>query len=149
MDGQVGATSIGQCDSFICEHKLKFRFVSAFIIGDEGNLSVVCPFTRRRSHVVHAISSSGTEIASHEIAHGSDDDALLIAKIDEIATVEQFEASFDGLGCSLTLQTLGTVGNRRLRNEAVDMQNRLARDGSRRRAHRAAAALGAGVIALG
>jgi hypothetical protein len=126
-DGQVGVTSIDQCDSFICEHKLKFRFVSAFIIGDEGNLSVVCPFTRRCSHVVHAISSSGTEISSHEVARVSDDDLLLVAKIDEIATLEQFDASFDGLRRSLTARTLGTVGDRRLRNEVVDMQNRLAR----------------------
>jgi hypothetical protein len=126
-DGQVGVTSIDQCDSFIAERNLQFRYVSAFIIGEEGNLSVVCPFTRSCSHAVWAIRPSGTEISRIEVARVSDADLALVDRLSEIKTVPEFDASFEGLSRSLTARTLGTVGDRRLRNEVIDLQNRIAR----------------------
>jgi hypothetical protein len=126
-DGQVGVTSIDQCDNFVKDEGLSFRFVTGFIIGGEGNLSVLCPFTRDCSHIVHSIGMSGSSIVRHEVARVNDEDVLLLSKIEEIQTVERFESSFESLRRSLTARTLGTVGDRRLRNEVIDLQNRLAR----------------------
>jgi hypothetical protein len=91
-DGQVGVTSIDQCDGFIAERKLRFRFVSAFIIGDEGNLSVVCPFARSCSHAVWTVRPSETEVCRVEVARVSDADLGLVERLGEISTVAEFDA---------------------------------------------------------
>jgi hypothetical protein len=127
-DGQVGVTSIDQCDSFVNDHDLRFDFVTGFMIGEEGNLSVLCPFTRGCSHIVHAISLNGSTISRNEIAWVNDDDLALLSKIGEMTKVEEFERSFESLRRSLIARTLGTIGDRRLRNEMIDLQNRLARN---------------------
>jgi hypothetical protein len=57
----------------------------------------------------------------------SDADLALVDRLSEIKTVPEFEAAFEGLSRSLTARTLGTIGDRRLRNEVIDLQNRLAR----------------------
>jgi hypothetical protein len=123
-DGEVGVKSIDQCDAFLKTHSLSFTSVAGFIIGSEGNLSVLCPFTRTCPHTICTITGAGTPV---EIVRVSVADQAILAQIGEIRTMKAFTTSYDSLKRALTARTLGTVGDRVLRDQVIDMQNRIVR----------------------
>jgi hypothetical protein len=45
-DGDVYPKDIDKCDELVTENNIQFSYVSVYIIGDDGNESVGCPFCR-------------------------------------------------------------------------------------------------------
>ena len=61
-NGRVESEDIDESDKKVSQYGLKYRFVSFYIIGNEGDQSVGCPYMRSSKSVTHIVDNFGNEI---------------------------------------------------------------------------------------
>ena len=61
-NGEVGEEEIKESDNKIKEYGLKYKYVSFYVIGNEGNLSVGAPYMRNSRNMTYWVKEFGCEI---------------------------------------------------------------------------------------
>ncbi|OHT08007.1 hypothetical protein TRFO_23625 [Tritrichomonas foetus] len=128
-DGQVDVDSIDQADQYVVSNGVKFQLITAYVIKssliDGVNMSVICPFTRNCPHTIYEVTFDADTPKTAELASVAEDDLIIARDIDLINSIEDFMKNYPSLLRALTARTMGTVGDRELRNKVIKMQNRI------------------------
>ena len=90
-DGDVREWEIDKCDELVKQYDLKFSYVSVYIIGDNGNESVGCPFCRECSGVTYKYYNNGKK---KQLSGVSLDDKKALENIDAINSWNEFENKY-------------------------------------------------------
>lgn len=114
-DGEVGETSIKQNDTLMNQFNIHFQFVSIYVVGTGGNLSVGAPFCRGwPNRTIHILSASkrinGPTLSLEEI------DAF--NSISKINSIDEFDKKYDKLSKAINAKQLG-------KNRDKDMEQKL------------------------
>lgn len=126
-DGQVPLKSIDQCDTLISEHKMKFKQVTAYLVGSEADLSVVCPFIRYSPTNIVVVTSEGESAVTKNITFLSEEDIAVIENVSTISNFAQFDRAYESLERVLRARTIGTSGDAKLKDAMIAMQSRIIR----------------------
>ena len=103
-DGKVKKEEIAKCDDYIRENNIKFKYVSTYVIGPDGDLSVGAPFTRGCENQTINVLTYG----NHEVKMKLSEKALeSFEKIDQIENYEEFRESYGKLVNSILAKMLG------------------------------------------
>ena len=126
-DGQVG--SIAHVDACLPPNA-KFNSVVAYLIhtGGQVNMSVACPFTRRSPHQVYLY---GPDQERRLVVSASAADLAIISRIQDIGTIEEFEAAAPALEKAIVAATMGSTGDPTLRDSLLTMKARIMRTEAR------------------
>ena len=121
-DGQVGENSIKQSDNLMNQYKIQFKFVSVYVIGSGGNLSVGAPFCRgcpnRTIHVLDANNRiKGPSLSLDEIA--------AFNNIQNINSISEFDSKYDKLLSSIKAKQLGKKEDTDLKNKLSMLKSKL------------------------
>lgn len=114
-DGLVGEGDIKRCDEIINNNKIQFKFVSIYLIGKGGNLSVGAPFCRfSPSRTFLIIDNSHHRIKGPTMSLY---DLSLYDQITNITSIEQFNNLYDKLYSVIKARTLGRMGDEDIKNK--------------------------------
>ena len=114
-DGLVGEGEIKRCDEIINNNKIQFKFVSIYLIGKGGNLSVGAPFCRfSPSRTFLIIDNSHHRIKGPTMSLY---DLSLYDQITNITSIEQFNNLYDKLYSVIKARTLGRMGDEDIKNK--------------------------------
>ena len=106
-DGLVSLQYIDESDKLMKINNIQFDFVTTFIIGQNGNLSVGAPYCRNSPNTTFyctpTVQKSLSSLTREEIETRE--------KICEIASTEEFYMLFEKMKNYIRAQTLGTEGN--------------------------------------
>jgi len=142
-DGEVDADSIDRCDALMAGYD-GLTCVDVHIIKGRGeaNLSVSCPFTRTCPHTIRTYESHQMRPEDAEVTVVAQADMDLLATLDGVHTVADFEAVLDGLLRALTARMMGRAdADTRLHDQLVRLQGRLRAEASRDKTRAAAETL--------
>lgn len=93
-NGGVGTGDIEKSDYLVSKYGLKYRFVSFYIIGNEGNESVGCPYQRSSKSMTYLVDNFGNE---RRFASISIEDIKALQSIDYINNWKTFESKYKNL----------------------------------------------------
>jgi len=121
-DGEVSEKYIKQCDVLMNQYNIKFKFVSVYVIGSGGNLSVGAPFCRgcpnRTIHVLNANERiNGPSLSLDEIAASK--------RIPFISTILEFDSIYDKIYSYIKAIQLGKNENTDLKNQLLSLKSRI------------------------
>lgn len=122
-DGQIWDSEVKDLDIAIQKNlnRFKCRYYEIYLLGNEANLSVSCPFTR--------FNASRTIIKKpnhdDQIISTSEEDLKTIEEIDSINTLDEFNCKYDSLERALVARLLGTDGDKELRKSIILMHKRI------------------------
>jgi hypothetical protein len=121
-DGEVYESDIKECDKLMAQYNIQFQFVSVYVVGSGGNLSVGAPFCRgcpnRTIHVLSAIKRiNGPSLTLDEIA--------AFNSIPNINSISEFDSKYDKLYSAIKAKQLGKNGDNDLMNKLVALKNRI------------------------
>lgn len=123
-DGEVLSRSIDNCDS-IMNGLSPIKSADIYIIGNNANMSVSCPFTRTCPHDI--IIYKNSEIPDQLIISQQDID--LLAGIDSISDIVTFDKQYDSILKALTARMMGRQDTDiKIHDQIVRLQNRLRRE---------------------
>ena len=122
-DGYVGENDIKRCDEIIINNKIKFKFVSIYLIGKGGNLSVGAPFCRCSPNRTFLI----IDIYHHRIKGPSLSlyGLSLYNQITNITSIEQFNNLYDKLYSVIKAKTLGRIEDKELKNKLDILKSKI------------------------
>ena len=110
-DGKVPLKCIDESDVLMRKNNIHFDFVTTFIIGRNGNLSVGAPYCRNSPNTTFYctpyIEKSLSSLTVEEIKTRE--------KIDKIHSVEEFNKIFEKMKNYIRAQTLGTSGSNEIK----------------------------------
>lgn len=119
-DGDVNNESIDACDRMLDRDAIKRADI--YIVGDNANMSVSCPFTRTCPHRIRVFKNEHLE---EDISVQSDDIALL-ENLETIASMEMFDESYERILRALTSRMMGRQDTDvKIHDQIVRLQNRL------------------------
>ena len=121
-DGKVGEGSIRRSDELMQTYNIKFQFVSVYVVGRGGNLSVGAPFCRgcpnRTIHVLDANNRiNGPSLSLDEIA--------AFNSINNINSISDFNNKFNKLYSAIKAKQLGKSGDTDIKNKLSSLKNRI------------------------
>ena len=121
-DGQVSENDIRNSDQLILQNNIQFKFVSVYIIGNYGNLSVGAPYCRgcpnRSIQVLDANNrKKGPSLSLDEIA--------AFNQITSINSINQFNNLYDKLYSAIKAKQLGKNGDNDLMNKLNSLKSRI------------------------
>ena len=121
-DGQVSESDIRESDSLMNQFNIQFQFVSVYVIGTGGNLSVGAPFCRgcpnRTIHVINANQRiNGPSLSLDEIS--------AFNSIININSIPEFDSKFDKLFSVIKAKQLGKNRDDDLKNKLSALKTRL------------------------
>ena len=121
-DGRVGEGHIRQSDILMNKYNIQFQFVSVYVVGSGGNLSVGAPFCRgcpnRTIHVLDANKRiNGPSLSLDEIA--------AFKSIPNINSISQFNSKYDKLFSAIKAKQLGKNADQDLKNKLSSIKSRL------------------------
>lgn len=126
-DGEVDQSEVDECGRILGSEYV-FASVTTHLIGSRAsmNLSVPCPFTRASPHtvVLHDTSADGA-VPTEVLSAVSADDLAILARVEEVASREEFEAMAEALERAVVARTLGSHGDARLRDALLGMRKRI------------------------
>jgi hypothetical protein len=93
-NGSVGEDDIDKSDKLVSHYGLKYRFVSFYIIGKEGNKSVGCPYMRSSRSETYLVENIGNERILPSIPI---EDLRALEGIDDIKNWKTFESKYKNL----------------------------------------------------
>jgi hypothetical protein len=104
------------------KYNIKFKFVSVYVVGSGGNLSVGAPFCRgclnRTIHVLDANKrENGPSISLDEIS--------AFKNITNINSVSEFNAKFKLLHFAIKAKQLGKNGDTDMKNKLSSLKNKI------------------------
>ena len=92
-DGHIDGGDIDNCDKIVQRKKIKFKYVTTYIIGPNGDLSVGAPFARECGSVTYEVLESGTRTIEGAKCH----DFSELENIDSIRNIKEFNAKYIAL----------------------------------------------------
>ena len=121
-DGDVDESKIKKSDELMKQYNIKFKYVSIFIIGDEGNLSVGAPFCRDCPNKTVQIlypdkRINGPSLSLEEIA--------AYKSIPNIKSKEEFDTKYEKLNLIIKAKQLGKDGDDDMKKILMDLKNKL------------------------
>lgn len=120
-DGRVTPKSIKNSDDLIKKSKLQFKYVTTYIIGSKGDLSVGAPFARGcGSKTIHITHKSRREIVGANVT-----DFNSLQEIDSINNIDQFNEKFNSLFNATKQKMIGTNGDPQLKMKFERMNKRI------------------------
>jgi len=124
-DGQVDAGSVDRCGQ-ILGSKWEFASVAVHLIETGGtvNMSVSCPFTRRSPHQIflYRAATNYERVLETQV---SQDDFGILAALDGITTLAEYNAIAATLETLVRAATMGTTGDPKLRDTILAMKARI------------------------
>ena len=119
-DGNVDKVIINRSDELMKQNNIKFKYVSIFIIGDEGNLSVGAPFCRDCPNKTIQILDKN---------HRIDGPSLTLEEIEaynnilKLNTKEEFESKYDQLCSIIKAKQLGKDKDEEMTNLLIKLKS--------------------------
>ena len=125
-DGRVKSSLISKSDKLIQQSNIQFKYVTTYIIGSRGDLSVCAPFARWCGSKTIEIKS---ETQRREIYGANEKDFNSLNDIDSINNADQFTKRFDELFNATKQKMIGTDGDPQLKAKYERMNERICRSG--------------------
>ena len=121
-DGEVDEDDIRASDVLMNQYNIQFQFVSVYVIGRGGNLSVGAPFCRgcpnRTIHVLDAKTRiDGPSLSLDELAAYN--------RIPNINSISEFDSKYDKFYSAIKAKQLGKNGDSDLMNKLIGLKNRI------------------------
>ena len=129
-NGSVGYEDIDQSDSLVSKYELKYRFTSFYIIGNEGDESVGCPYTRSSKGATYFVDNYGNE---KRLATISREDIKALENIDYINNWKTFESKYENLSNAMRAKYLEGNENLDLMNKIKNLKSRISDAGSKQK----------------
>lgn len=114
-DGEVREDIIRKSDELMQKYNINFQFVSVYVVGKKGNLSVGAPFCRGCPNRTIQIIDSKNRIKGPSL---SLDEISAFDNITKINSISVFNAKFKLLYSAIKAKQLG-------KNEDINMKNKL------------------------
>ena len=127
-NGSVGTGDIDQSDCLVSKYGLKYRFVSIYIIGNEGDESVGCPYTRESKGVTYKVDNFGNE---RELASIPIEDKKALENIDCINNWKTFKSKYKNLSNAIKAYYSEGRENLVLMNKIKNLRSRINDAGSK------------------
>ena len=121
-DGCVGEYSIKKSDQIMQQNNIQFKFVSVYIIGTGGNLSVGAPFCRGCPNRTIQVINSNNRIKGPSL---SLDEIKAYDQMSSINSVSQFNSIYDKLYSAIKAKQLGKRANQEIINKLNSLKSRL------------------------
>ena len=121
-DGQVGESSIRASDQLMQQNNIQFKFVSVYIIGRGGNLSVGAPFCRGCPNRSIQVIDSKTRYKGPSL---SLDEIKAFNQLSSINSVGQFNSLYDKLNSAIKAKQLGKNSDNDLMNKLTSLKSRI------------------------
>ena len=121
-NGCVDSGSIDLSDQKMKQHKIQFQFVSSFIIGDGGGLSVGAPYCRNCLNITYSIQKSNERVVQTYL---SQEELIVLNGINAINTFDKFIQSYSNLENAIQVKTLGMLANLGLKTMIYKMKNQI------------------------
>lgn len=93
-NGSAGFKDTDISDNLVFQYGLKYRFVSFYIIWNEGDESVGCPYMRSSKGVIYLVDNFGNE---ERLASISWEDVKTLETFDYINNWKTFESKYENL----------------------------------------------------
>ena len=90
-----------------------FEFVSVYIIGKDGDMSIGAPFCRRTPNKTY-IKKYETETEFKEMATLNKEDMMILEKIEEYNTYSDFMKNYHKIKNAVQAKCIGTLQNKEL-----------------------------------
>lgn len=121
-DGQVEYKVIQECDKIINGNEIQFKYVTTYIIGEFGDLSVGAQFSRNCGNEMIEVKSE--DVWKKYIA-AEESDFLELDNIDSINSVQMFNEKYSSLFDATKQNCPGTKGDEELARKYNDLLNGL------------------------
>ena len=121
-DGGVGRSDITKCDDFIKSNNIRFKYVSTYVVGSGGNLSVGTPFTRGCANQTILIESGKDPQVKMQVSERA---LRTFERIEQINTYEEFRESYGKLSNSILAKMMGKDPDEELKSKLIDLKNRV------------------------
>ena len=127
-NGSVGYRDINKSDDLVSKYGLKYRFVSFYIIGNEGDRSVGCPYMRSSKGLTYLVDNFGNE---ERLASINREDMKALERIDYINNWKAFESQYKNL--SNAIRAKNSEGNKNLGliHKIINLKSRISDAGSK------------------
>ena len=127
-NGRVGFEDVNESDQKVSQYRLEYRFVSSYIIGNEGDESVGCSYMRNCRNSTYLIDNYGNERSLTSI---SLEDRMALDRIDYINNWKTFESKYKNLYNAMISEYLGRKENLDLMNKINNLKSRISDAGSK------------------
>ena len=121
-DGQVNEEDITESNKIMQQNNIKFKFVSVYIIGKNGNRSVGAPFCRECPHRFIQVLDANNRIKGPLL---SLDDIKAFNQISNIKSIEKFNNLYDNLYRAIKKKQLGKKSDNVLANKLNELYSRI------------------------
>ena len=121
-DGQVNESEIEKCDDLMKNYNIKFKYVTIYIVGDYGDLSVGAPFCRDCPNQTIHIKNEKERESFNTL---SKIELNLFNKMEEISTYEDFEKNFEKLEKVIKAKVLGKNGDITIKNKLEKIEKEI------------------------
>jgi hypothetical protein len=112
-DGNVSDEEINEVDKLMEDRNYNYEFVSVYIIGDKGDMSIGAPFCRRIPNKTY-IKKYETETEFKEMATLNKEDMMILEKIEEYNTYSDFMKNYHKIKNAVQAKYIGTLQNKEL-----------------------------------
>ena len=123
-DGFVPTSTIDKSDKLVKEYKLKFSYVSSYLINlhNDANESVGCPYSRECPGITYIINKNGT---IKTLATLSQEDRNNFININNINNLNDFNLKYDSLYRAIRAECLGKEKDENLANKLISLENNI------------------------
>ena len=121
-DGCVNGASIDRADLKMKSSGILFQYVTTFVIGSGGDLSVSAPYQRGCPNKTFVIRNNDE---MKPVSFLSSDDLNALQSIHNISDYNKFVDCYDNLLNAITAMTLGTTGNPDIKGELSSLNERV------------------------
>jgi len=124
-DGEVDLKDIDECDSLMKNSNIKFNYVSTYVIGNGGNLSVGAPFNRESANQTIQVLKIGHRDVKMQISVSA---VNALKKLDDISTYLEFRECYGKLSNAIFAKMAGREADNILKNKLNELKNRVKND---------------------
>ncbi|OHT04875.1 hypothetical protein TRFO_27550 [Tritrichomonas foetus] len=126
-DGHVFEGTIDASDQILQANNISFKYVTTYVIGTNGDLSVGCPSARNCESVTIEIRS---DTERNEKIGAKKKDFSILDQLDNINTEGAFKTIFERVFRATKVKMMGTKGDETLKTKFENLKKRIERSGS-------------------
>ena len=124
-DGEVGSGDIDECDRLMKNSGIKFKYVTTYVIGTGGNLSVGAPFNRQCANQTINVLRVGHRDVKMQVSIST---INAMNKLDVISTYLEFRNNYGKLSNAILSRMLGKNADQNLKSQLNNLKNRILQD---------------------
>ena len=123
-DGQVSTSIIDKSDLLVKQYKLKFSYVSSYLINlhNDANESVGCPYSRECPGITYIIYNNGTQ---KTLATLTKEDRNNFNNMNNINNLNDFNSKYESLFRAIRAECLGKERDKNLANKLNSLEKKL------------------------